>query len=57
MKARCRLCGESFTLTSEQVSLYEDGHIEMPEVCEDCHSMFDYDVNDTDRFSDADPGL
>lgn len=38
---RCRICGDRFYLTQEQLELWEDGWIDKPDVCSDCGGYYE----------------
>lgn len=55
-KLRCKICGERFKATSDDISLFEEGYCELPSVCEFC---FNTTTNEQEpySFTDADSGL
>ena len=55
MTIPCRRCGDGFTPSRDTYALFEDGWIDLPDICPDCG---DYsDEPEIDEFSDADPSL
>ena len=58
MKAKCKKCGDWFTLPKEEELLINDGWCNAsPEMCEECFLIQEDNQNETDNFSDADSGL
>ena len=57
MKAKCKTCGDWFTLTKEEVQLHEDGECGLPEQCEDCFLSTEAPDTENNDYSDADSGL
>lgn len=54
MRCKCRLCGESFHATKEQIELVEIGEIQKPDTCTECLGEQHQEL---ENYSDADPGL
>lgn len=58
MKAKCRSCGDAFTLTKDEQRAVEYGDGRAPDQCDECFQMMQQSIiADYDEFSDADPGL
>ncbi len=58
MKARCRKCGDYFTLSVEEEGLRDAGFLPEP-ICDDCFDESETHDEDMEymSYSDADPGL
>lgn len=59
MKAKCRKCGDYFTLSAEEENLRDTGNLQEP-ICDDCFEESEMNVEDIMEYmsySDADTGL
>ena len=54
MTAKCRLCGDTFPLSKEEI--WEDGECDLPSICDECYEMQEQNFDDL-GISDADIGL
>lgn len=59
MKAKCKKCGDYFTLNEEEEGLRESGFLTNP-ICDECFEESEIDEQEIAEYmsySDADPGL
>ena len=60
MQIKCSCCGQYFCPSSETIDMIAEGYISPDSVntCDDCWDMIQLcEFDDSDSFSDADPGL
>lgn len=57
MKTKCRVCGDTFTVSKETEELVEDGEIMIPEICDECLEDMNHDLSIEPEYFDCDPGL
>ena len=60
MEIKCRWCGSWFSPCDETLDLIAEGYISSDSVntCDDCWDLLQLcEFEDSDSFSDADPGL
>ena len=58
MKAKCKICGESFLLPQDTVEMIEEGFLSISDIdiCDECAEDMNLPL-EPDEYSDADPGL